>query len=274
MAKNSFREMTRNGTITRRDRGMFIRLADIHIRKGFNKRVEDERKQTADDELFQYMMSGGIIPPLEVEPRSEGGVWVVEGHRRTQAYQRCAEAGKPVEWIAIIPFEGSNIDRIARISTSNGRQLPLTKFEEAMVVKDLMAFNLTPDEIAKYIHCSRPHVDKLIVLAGSNHDVQQVVKSGQVAMDAAVERAKEYQNDAGQVLAEDIKRAEEQGKKKVTKSMAQKKLSTVKVHRLLQLLSEAIIINESISTYPEAIEEIRNIIDEHRQLSVYGDDNG
>ncbi|MEG2550981.1 MAG: chromosome partitioning protein ParB [Hafnia sp.] len=264
---NSFRDMSRNGTILRRDRGMFIRLKDIHIREGFNKRVEDERLREADDDLFQYMMQGGVIPSLEVEARTEGGVWVVEGHRRTRAYQRCAEAGKPVEWIAIVPFEGSDIDRIARISTSNGRQLALTKFEEAMVAKDLMAFNLTPDEIAKHMHRSRPHVDKLIVLATSNHDVQEAVRGGQVALDAAVERVKEHGEDAGQILEEDVKKAQEQGKKKVTKSMVQKNLPVIKVRRLLQLLSEATVLDESINCYPEAMEEIKTIIEDYRQLS-------
>lgn len=259
--------MRKDGTIQRRDEGMFIRLEDIHIREGFNKRVDDDRLREADDDLFQYMMQGGVIPALEVEARAEGGVWVVEGHRRTRAYQRCVEAGKPIERIAIVPFKGSDIDRIARISTSNGRQLALTKFEEAMVAKDLMAFNLTPDEIAKHMHRSRPHVDKLIVLATSNHDVQQAVKSGQVALDAAVERVKEHGEDAGQVLEEDVKKAEEHGKKKVTKSMVQKSLPAAKVRRLLQLLSEATLIDETINSYPEAMEEIKNIIDEYRQLS-------
>lgn len=269
MAKesNSFTSMRKDGTIQRRDEGMFIRLEDIHIREGFNKRVDDDRLREANDDLFQYMMQGGVIPSLEVEARTEGGVWVVEGHRRTRAYQRCAEAGKPVEWIAIVPFEGSDIDRIARISTSNGRQLALTKFEEAMVAKDLMAFNLTPDEIAKHMHRSRPHVDKLIVLATSNHDVQEAVRGGQVALDAAVERVKEHGEDAGQILEEDVKKAQEQGKKKVTKSMVQKNLPVIKVRRLLQLLSEATVLDESINCYPEAMEEIKAIIEDYRQLS-------
>ena len=50
--------------------------------------------------LYQYMLTGGKIPNLEVVPRDEGGVWVVEGHRRTLTYHRLRdEAGKPVEWI-------------------------------------------------------------------------------------------------------------------------------------------------------------------------------
>ncbi len=90
---NSFKQMTRDGTIKRTDTGMFISLDQIHVREGFNKREDDERTRQADDDLFNYLMNGGSVPPLEVIARDEGGVWVVEGHRRRRCYARCAEAG-------------------------------------------------------------------------------------------------------------------------------------------------------------------------------------
>lgn len=106
---------------------MFIKLADIHVQEGFNKRVDDERTQAADDDLFNHLSSGKPVPPLEVRPRDDGGVWIVEGHRRHRAYLRCRDAGKPVEWIAILPFTGSDVERIARIMNSNSQlSLPLT----------------------------------------------------------------------------------------------------------------------------------------------------
>ncbi|MGQ7116457.1 chromosome partitioning protein ParB, partial [Escherichia sp. TWPC-MK] len=65
----------------RTDTGMFISLDDIHVREGFNKRHDDdERTRLADDDLFNYLMNGGSVAPLEVIARDEGGVWVVEGH--------------------------------------------------------------------------------------------------------------------------------------------------------------------------------------------------
>lgn len=45
---NSFKMMTRDGTIKRTDTGMFISLDDIHVREGFNKREDDERTRQAD----------------------------------------------------------------------------------------------------------------------------------------------------------------------------------------------------------------------------------
>ncbi|ELM3729686.1 chromosome partitioning protein ParB [Edwardsiella piscicida] len=236
---NSFKKMCKKGgPISRRDSGMLIKLDDIHVQEGFNKRVDDERTQQADEDLFQFLFSGGTVPPLEVRPRDEGGVWVVEGHRRIRAYRRVREAGKPIELIAIAPFTGSDVERVARIMTSNN-QLPLTQFEQSLVVKELAAFNLTPDEIAKLIHKSRATVDKLLILSASNYDVQQLVKDGEVAMDVAVDRVKEHGESAGDVLQEDVKRAKAQGKKKVTRSVTGSQFSATRARRLVELLSDA-----------------------------------
>ena len=190
------------------------------------------------------------------------------GHRRIRAYRRVREAGKPIKLIAIVPFTGSDVERVARIMTSNN-QLPLTQFEQSLVVKELAAFNLTPDEIAKLINKSRATVDKLLILSTSNNDVQQLVKSGEVAMDVAVDRVKEHGENAGDVLQEDVKRAKAQGKKKVTRSVTGGLFSAAKSRRLVELLSDAemgedgrtLLIRDGIG------DEVMKIINEYMQKS-------
>jgi len=59
---NSFKKMTTSGVIKRLHSGMFIRLDDIHIKEGFNKRKNDERTRQADDELFEFLAAGGRVP--------------------------------------------------------------------------------------------------------------------------------------------------------------------------------------------------------------------
>lgn len=219
---NSFKQMIKDKTVKRADTGMFVRLEDIHIKPGFNKRQDDERTRAGNDELFEFLAAGGTVPPIEVTPRDEGGVWVVEGHRRHGGYTRCKEAGKPIEWIAIVPFTGNDVDRVARIMTSNN-QLALTQFEQAMVVKELAAFNLKPDEIAKLINKTRQHVDTLLILANANRDVQQLIKDGSVAVDVAVDMVRKHGEGAGEILAVEVEKAAAQGKAKVTKSVVQGK---------------------------------------------------
>ncbi|EPP3885743.1 TPA: chromosome partitioning protein ParB [Enterobacter hormaechei] len=266
---NSFKQMTRAGVIKRTDTGMFIALSDIHVRESFNKREDDERTRQADDDLFNYLMNGGSVPPLEVIARDEGGVWVVEGHRRRRCYARCAEAGKPVDRIHIMPFNGSDVQRLARIMTSNN-QLPLSDMEQAAVIQELHnAFNQTTSEIAKLVNKSVPTVEKLLLLSTANHDVQKEVKSGTVSVDVAVDRVKEFGEKAGEVLQKDKASAAAKGKKKVTRSVIAPEISVKKARRLVELISLAGISDTGvISLEGLAHAEASQIIDEHKAIAV------
>lgn len=265
---NSFKQMTKAGVIKRTDTGMFIALSDIHVREGFNKREDDERTRQADDDLFNYLMNGGSVPPLEVIARDEGGVWVVEGHRRRRCYARCAEAGKPVDRIHIMPFNGNDVQRLARIMTSNN-QLPLSDMEQAAVIQELHnAFNQTTSEIAKLVNKSVPTVEKLLLLSTANHDVQKEVKSGTVSVDVAVDRVKEFGEKAGEVLQKDKAYAAAKGKKKVTRSVIAPEISAKKARRLVELISLAGISDTGvISLEGLAHAEASQIIDEHKAIA-------
>lgn len=266
---NSFKQMTRDGSIKRTDTGMFISLDDIFVHEGFNKRHDDdERTRLADDDLFNYLMNGGSVPPMEVIARDEGGVWVVEGHRRRRCYERCRDAGKPVDRIHIMPFNGNDVQRLARIMTSNN-QLPLSDIEQAGVIQELHnAFNQTTSEIAKLVNKSVATVEKLLTLSTANYDVQQEVKSGAVSMDVAVDRVKEYGEKAGEVLQHDKAVAAAQGKTKVTRSAIAPELSIKNARRFVELMAQAEISDEGVFTIEgAALAEALSIIDEHKAIA-------
>ena len=257
MAANSFKQMSRDGTIKRTDTGMFISLEHIHVREGFNKREDDERTRQADDDLFNYLMNGGTVPPLEVIARDEGGVWVVEGHRR-----------RPVDRIHIMPFNGNDVQRLARIMTSNN-QLPLSDIEQAAVIQELHnAFNQTTSEIAKLVKKSVATVEKLLTLSTANYDVQQEVKSGAVSVDVAVDRVREFGEQAGEVLKHDKAVAAAQGKTKVTRSSIAPELNIKSARRFVELMSMATISDEGVFTLQgTALAEALAIIDEHKTIA-------
>lgn len=265
---NSFKQMIKGGVIKRSDSGMFISIDDIHVRPDFNRREDNERTRQADDELFEFLMSGGTVPALEVVPRDEGGVWIVEGHRRHRCFLRCREAGKPVDRIHIVPFTGNDVQRIARIMTSNN-QLPLTTIEQAAVVRDLAAFNLTVAEIAKLVHKAIPTVENLLTLSTANHDVQQAVKAGEVSVGVAVDRVKEHGEKAGEVLEQDKAAAAAAGKKKVTRSFIAPEISVKKARRAVELLALAEIAENGVITLEGlALAEVLEIIDEQKKISA------
>ncbi|HFZ0820089.1 TPA: ParB N-terminal domain-containing protein [Enterobacter cloacae] len=265
---NSFKQMTRDGTIKRTDTGMFISLDDIHVREGFNIREDDERTRLANDDLFDYLMNGGVVPPIEVVPRDEGGVYIVEGHRRHLAYQRCRDAGKPVNRIHIMPFYGNDLKQKARIFTS-ASQLSLSPIDQINGIRDFAPFNLTPAEIAKEIHKSVAWVEKLIALSNANHDVQKAVKAGEVSVDVAIDRVKEFGEKAGEVLQKDKASAAAKGKKKVTRSVIAPEISVKKARRLVELISLAGISDTGVISLEGLVHaEVVEIIDEHKSIAA------
>ena len=269
---NSFKAMRVAGVIKRTDTGMFISLDDIHVRDGFNIREDDDRTRQANNELFDYLMKGGVVPPLEVVARDEGGVYIVEGHRRHAAYQRCRDAGQPVDRIHIMPFVGNDLKQKARIFTS-ASQLSLSPLDQINGIRDLAAFNLTPAEIAKEIHKSVTWVEKLMALSVANHDVQMAVKSGAVSVDVAIERVKEHGENAGKVLAEDQVKAVAAGKKKVTKSMIAPQISTAKARRAVSIAATAKPLTvdgeDGLFITGAAMLELQELINEHLALTKY-----
>ncbi|MDK1707824.1 chromosome partitioning protein ParB [Serratia marcescens] len=236
---NSFNKMIDEKIIKRGKTGFLIQLENIHVNPEFDIRVKNERYHEAGEKLYQFMLAGGKVPPLEVIPRDDGGVWIIEGHRRNENFHRLLnEAGRPVDWIRIDPFEGNNIERIARVRTSNN-QLPITDYEEALLVRDLQNLNLTADKIAEVLHIPRYKVDNALVLLSANYDVHQLVEEGTVDIPLAVERVKKHGEKAGELLKDDVAKAQKKGKPKATKSTAIPQFSATKSRNVLKVLAQA-----------------------------------
>jgi hypothetical protein len=266
---NSFKQMFKDGVIKRPDGRMLIRLDDIHIIEGFNPRdYNSEKCKEADESLYQHLMAGGSIPPLEVKALDSGGVWIVEGHRRYRMFLRCREAGQPVEWISIVQFKGSDIDAQAHVIKSCN-QLALSPMEKARNIKRMEAFNLTVSEIAVYVGLSVPTVEKLMALNDADHAVQKSVENNEVSLDVALSRVDEYGSRAAEVLEKDKAVAAAAGKKKVTRSVIAPEISVKKARRLVELITLAGI-DESgaITLSGELLNEVVEIIKEQRDIEA------
>lgn len=266
---NSFKQMIAQKIIKRPDGRMLVRLDDIHIIEGFNPRnYNSEECKEADESLFQHLMAGGSVPPLEVKALDSGGVWIVEGHRRYRCYKRCRDAGQPVEWISITQFKGSDIEAQAHVMKSNN-QLALSPLEKAKNLKRMAAFNLTASEIAPLVGLSVPTVEKLLALSEVDHAVQQSVQNNEVSVEVALSRVEEFGSRAAEVLEEDKAKAAAAGKKKVTRSLIAPEISVKKARRLVELVTLAGI-NESgaITLSGELLNEVVEIINEQREIEA------
>lgn len=211
----TFKQKIQAGEIKRAD-AMKIKLDDIYEEPGFNAREHTPEFYEGIRQFAEYIAAGGTFPPIETRVRPEGGVFVVEGHRRRLALI-CArdELGAPVEWVNIIAFNGNDADRVARIVTSNS-QVPLTTLETATVYKRLRNLGLDNTAIGKMVSKTPQHVAQLLLLADANTDVHKAVANGDVSAAVAVNLVREHGENAGKVIADELNKAKAAGKGKVT----------------------------------------------------------
>ena len=221
MSAKSFKQMVADKEIKRAD-AYKVRLQDIHEEPGFNLRLEGEELDESIAALAAFIGEGGNIPPLEVRPRPAGGVWLVDGHRRTRALRLALENGVPLQdqktgevWIEVKQFEGNDAERVARILTSAEKR-SLQPIETAEGYRRLRSFGWTNEQIGKKVGKTGTHVAQLLMLAGANTDVQKLVQSGVTSASIAVKAVREHGEKAGAVLAEQHEKAKSIGKRKVT----------------------------------------------------------
>jgi ParB-like chromosome segregation protein Spo0J len=215
----SFKQMRIEGTIKRADAEQ-IQYHDLHVEDGFNALGRTEQDDADDESLYQYIVSGGRIPDLEVRPREDGGVWIVDGHRRHKQIGRAIANGEFVAkdgkyWIPVKQFSGNDVQRIARIKTSQANK-KLSPLQLLDIYSRLAAFNLSHAEIATLVNEKEPHVKSILGLASANHDVQQMVKNNEVSATIAVSVVRKHGDGAGKVLAGHLETAKASGKKRVT----------------------------------------------------------
>lgn len=225
MAK-SFKQMIKDGEVRRAD-AMKVQLEDLHEEPGFNLRTEGDALEASINALAEFIAAGGQIPPLEVRPRAEGGVWLVDGHRRRRALLKLDAEGRLPRtpnkdrpealeaWVPVIAFEGSDADRVARIITSQENE-KLSPLELAEGYKRLRAFGWLVEQIATKVGKTRQHVEQVLTVGNANTDVQNLVAAGHVSATTAAQVVREHGDGAGKVLGAELEKAQASGKKRVT----------------------------------------------------------
>lgn len=225
MAK-SFKQMIKDGEVRRAD-AMKVQLEDLHEEPGFNLRTEGDALEASINALAEFIAAGGQIPPLEVRPRAEGGVWLVDGHRRRRALLKLDAEGRLPRtpnkdrpealeaWVPVIAFEGSDADRVARIITSQENE-KLSPLELAEGYKRLRAFGWSVEQIATKVGKTRQHVEQVLTVGNANTDVQNLVAAGHVSATTAAQVVREHGDGAGKVLGVELEKAQASGKKRVT----------------------------------------------------------
>lgn len=288
----SFKQKINEKEIRRAD-AMKIRYEDIHVEPGFNLRasldlLEGEALEAAkedDESLFRHIMAGGQYPALEVRPRAEGGVWLVDGHRRYAAIGRADSAGAPLRdksgelMVRIDAFDGNDADRTVRILSSN-KNRQLHPLEKAFGYQRLARFGWDNPRIAEADHVTPQWVGKMLLLAGANSDVHRLVFSGKASASVAADAVRQHGEQAGAFLSGELEKASAGGKKKVTagsikgKSYSRKVVTTY-VERIGTFVSalpdvdrEAIANSETDFPVTVSAKALRELLAAHSDISA------
>lgn len=218
--------------IKRGDKGLSIKLQDLHIKPGFNPRRDTQRLREEIEAKARFTAENGIenMPQLKVTPREEGGVWVVEGHGRTEsthlavntlgAKAKLAQKDGHI-WMPIKPFIGDAVD--LHLETLNSHTFPLEPIEVMTKLKELAdgvdgCAPLTPAQLVTKTRFTRQYVDQMLKLANEGTtEIHDMVRRGEVTADIASSMVRQLGDEAPAVLKEELAKAKAQGKKKITK---------------------------------------------------------
>ena len=258
--ERSFNQMIKDGDIKRAD-AMKVRKEDFHEEPGFNWRIEGEDLDKSIEEIADFLIAGGQLPDLEVRPREDGGVWIVDGHRRNRGYDRAIVRGATLDhlrdkngqiWIGVKPFLGSRLERMARIeSSSRNRQLSPLELsngyqEWRLAFQEEHGTLPTNDEIAKAFGKSRAHIDQMLLLNAAPSEVKAAVAAGEISATESVKLVREHGQNAAAELDERKKVASEIGKVKVT-AASQKKPSAPARPKVDMVVSNAVVLVKSLN---------------------------
>lgn len=249
MSLNSIAAMLKVRMITRNDKGMFIALENIHIDPAFNKRREGLKLQESIRRLANWLICPEaaargekklrdftqFLPQLEAyaHPDKNGGVIIVEGHRRTLALRLLQAEGYPIQLVPFRPFTGDAVQRKLRIASSN-KQEPLDPLESADLYRDLYVNDgLTHEQIAQGAGVTRQQVERLLVLADAPEEVKLQILDGVIAADTAVDLVRTHRENSGEVIRQSLAEAHAQGKSRVTRT-------TLKAAASAKLASQAL----------------------------------
>lgn len=196
---NSFNKMQHKDVkmIIRGDKGLRIQLKNIHHKQRedgscWNRRNMTSAKTLANvQSIAHHLMTGGRVPQLEVQPRSGGGVELVDGYCRHAAYGIADASGIGDVWVDIVPFTGDELEALGRIETSgkHGGLDPIEQMDLYLSIRaELKAGGSkgTLQEIADVVKVSRQRVDQVLKLAELDDEAKALVSSGDVKAADAV----------------------------------------------------------------------------------------
>lgn len=138
------------------------------------RRIDEERIE----ELAASIRAQGLLEPVIVRPRADGGYEIVAGERRWRAAQRAG-----LETVPALVRELDDRQAVAIALIENIQREDLNPLEEAAALKRLLAeYEMTHEEIADAVGRSRAAVTNLLRLLNLAPEVRRLIDDGALEM--------------------------------------------------------------------------------------------
>lgn len=189
---------------------------DINIDPKWNERNRNADHEAHINSLAISITEKGVLQPITVCMK-DGKPWVTDGFCRLEAVKLAIKNGAEIKTIKVQVEEryANEADHVLSMLTRNSGK-PLTTIEQGAVVKRLLAFGWTEEEIRKSAGYSTTHMKNLETLNGAPEDVKQLVRAGKVSNRLAMKTIKEKGDKAGEALKKSLATAQASGKSRAT----------------------------------------------------------
>lgn len=202
---------------------------NIVVKEGFNIR-EDMGDISS---LMQSIKEFGLQVPIKAKKiYATDHYEVIDGHRRILAINGLIELGVQIDYVDVIIFTGDENEKILSMLITGTGQKPLTEFEQSEGIGRLVDAGSRPDDIAKKIGKSTPHVYHLLKIYALPEKYKQKIKDGYISGYTMLELFDKYDEDELDEELENVIRDAQQSSK--SGEIKKATLKNVKQDKLLK----------------------------------------
>jgi ParB family chromosome partitioning protein len=200
---------------------------NIVVKNGFNIR-EDMGDMLS---LMQSIQELGLQIPIKAKKIYGTEQYeLIDGHRRMLAINGLIENGVEIDYVDVIIFSGDESDKILSMLVTGTGQKPLTEFEQSEGIGRLVDVGQRPDDIAKKIGKSTPHVYHLLKIYSLPEKYKQKIKEGYISGYTMLELFEQYsEEELDEELEAVINDAQKSSKSGEIKKATQKNVKKEKV---------------------------------------------
>ena len=207
---------------------MSVPASKLWINAGFNVRQDYGNLE----ELMMSIIEGGLQVPIKAKQFDvENDKWeVIDGHRRLEAIKMAIGRGHEIPYVDVLVFKGNMEDQVFSMLITGTGQKPLTEFEQSEAIGRLVDVGQRPEDIAKKIGKSTPHVYHLLKIYSLPEKYKQKIKEGYISGYTMLDLFEQYTEDElDEKLEEVISDAQKNSKSGEIKKATQKNVKKEKV---------------------------------------------